>query len=466
MMFREKSISKFYAFALAAVFALTLAGCGGGSAMMDMDEEMPPVVDPVDPVDPGPTPDQIEAKALSDAQEGAMAAAVAAMAAVGSAVDPVASGNAYKYAAMAKSASDSAAMATTSAMAGEYQTAAEAARDSAMMAGGATGLGIIMLSNKPLNGDDIENAELSGSEAPKAVNNAKNVGAAIGAAGDAPTADADLQIGEPAVTVAGSLTNQGGKSDADEGTQIVVATVAATAVAAHKASGSAFALEIGEGNRLLAGETASRFNTKGNWEAQDLLLPDTTTEETTMLKTHLVVSTDIQGDVATPSYGADVTLADDHVITGVIPGDGKSFEGTHDVSAIDNIPAQEGRFYCAPATDCSISANAKGEIITTVGYVFQPVANATGTKKADTDYLAWGFWVQASIRDSNPDKTGPDAQAGAFAYGNDRFNVMAVLKGSATYNGVANGLYSAAGMGRVLRRGRQPGSQLRRQRRG
>ena len=30
MMFREKSISKLYAFALAAVFALTLAGCGGG----------------------------------------------------------------------------------------------------------------------------------------------------------------------------------------------------------------------------------------------------------------------------------------------------------------------------------------------------------------------------------------------------------------------------------------------------
>ena len=29
MMFREKSISKFYAFTLAAVFALTLAGCGG-----------------------------------------------------------------------------------------------------------------------------------------------------------------------------------------------------------------------------------------------------------------------------------------------------------------------------------------------------------------------------------------------------------------------------------------------------
>ena len=42
MMFRDKSISKFYAFALAAVFALTLAGCGGngGTAAVDDDMEM------------------------------------------------------------------------------------------------------------------------------------------------------------------------------------------------------------------------------------------------------------------------------------------------------------------------------------------------------------------------------------------------------------------------------------------
>ncbi len=47
MMFREKSISKFYAFTLAAVFALTLAGCGGGGgAAMDDDGDMPPVVTP------------------------------------------------------------------------------------------------------------------------------------------------------------------------------------------------------------------------------------------------------------------------------------------------------------------------------------------------------------------------------------------------------------------------------------
>ncbi len=431
--------NKIFSYMLAAAFALTLAGCGGGggSAAMDDDGDNGAVMECTAPqvgtypdcMDPGPTPEQIEAKALSDAQDAAMMAAGAAMAAVGGAVDPVAMGNAYMYANIAKQASDAAAASTTSAMAIGHQTAAESARGMAVEAAGATGLGIIMLSNKPLNGDDIENAELSGSEAPKAVNNAKNVGAAIGAAGDADSAD--------------GLTNQGGRSDSTDD-QLEIDTVTATVVADHKAGGSAFALEIGDGNRLLAGETASRFNTKGGWEAQDLLLPDGAADSE--LKTHLVVSTDIQGDVVTPSYGVSVDLADGNIITGDIPGDGKSFEGTRDESATDNIPPMTGRFFCAATIRCSISANAKGEIITSEGYMFQPLASGTGTKTADADYLAWGFWVQASIRDSIGADAGIDAQAGAFAYGNDVFNVLAELKGSATYNGVANGLYSAGGM--------------------
>ena len=41
MMFRDKSISKLYAYALAAVFALTLAGCGGGGGSAMDDTPMP-----------------------------------------------------------------------------------------------------------------------------------------------------------------------------------------------------------------------------------------------------------------------------------------------------------------------------------------------------------------------------------------------------------------------------------------
>ena len=45
MMFREKSISKLYAFALAAVFAIALAGCGGGGGTTATPEP-PPMPDP------------------------------------------------------------------------------------------------------------------------------------------------------------------------------------------------------------------------------------------------------------------------------------------------------------------------------------------------------------------------------------------------------------------------------------
>ena len=44
MMWRNKPINKLYAFMLAAVFALTLAGCGGGGGSADPTD--PPVTPP------------------------------------------------------------------------------------------------------------------------------------------------------------------------------------------------------------------------------------------------------------------------------------------------------------------------------------------------------------------------------------------------------------------------------------
>ncbi len=69
MMFKDKYINKFYAFALAAVFALTLAGCGGGGGGAAAPDPDPPVVDP----------DPTLAEQLSAARQAAAAAAAAAM---------------------------------------------------------------------------------------------------------------------------------------------------------------------------------------------------------------------------------------------------------------------------------------------------------------------------------------------------------------------------------------------------
>ena len=444
--------NKIFSFMLAAAFALTLAGCGGGGGTAAVEEEPPAMPEPsaqeMCEGDGGrynadgscsSAAEVAEEMALSGAQSAAAAAASAAMAAVGGAVDPVAAANAYGYAKMAAEANTAAQAATTSADAMGHQMAAETARDKAMEAAGTAGLGLIMLSNKPLNNDDIENAELAGTEAPKAVNNAENVSAAIAAAEAAVTADADLTIGT--ATVAGSLTNQGGRSDSTD-TQITIGAIAGTVVADYKDSGSTFSVNIGT-TQALMGETPSRFHIKGN-EAQDLLLVDGTDAT---LKTHLVITTDIEGDKVTPSYGADVTLtAGTGKLTGDIPGDGSSFEGTYDATA--DTPPTPGRYHCPASANgvCSISADDEGDIVSVVGYVFQPLDSATGTKTADADYMAWGMWVQASIRDSGPTDTNRDAQAGAFAYGNDRFEVRAELKGTASYSGSATGLYAAGGM--------------------
>ncbi len=458
MTFREKSITKLYAFALAAVFALTLAGCGGGGGSATAPDPEPPAM-------PEPTPQEMcegdggrynadgsctsaadlaEEMALSGAQEAAMAAYMAAMAAVGGAVDPVAMANAQAAADMAKGASDSAAMATTSAMAMEYQMKAEMYRDNAMAAAGMHGLGLTMLANKMLNGDDIENAELDGSTPPKAVSNATNVDAAIAAAGP------------PATDAATGFTNQGGVSGTDTvstvalGTQITgVEAAAPTTVVTHMAGGSKFALNIGT-NRLLTGETPSRFQTKGGWEAQDLLFQDPAATTTT--KSHLVVSTDIQATTRADSYtqtdATDPDVVSDSIIIGDVPGDGSDFVASYNSNPADNNAPVTGEFYCPATETCSISVDEDGKVVAVTNYQF--TSDKATVTKIDTDYLAWGFWVIGSIRDTliegGTTISADAAQVGSFAYGSDPFAVTEGITGKATYNGVANGLYSAGGM--------------------
>lgn len=408
------------------IAALALAGCGGGGGGV--------TTGPVDPPPPpSPTPDET---ALKEAQDAAMAAYTAAMAAVGGAVDPVAMQNAQMYADMAKEASDSAQAATTSAMAEEYQTAAETASANAMEAAGEPGLGLIMLANKLVNGDDIKNAELDGPPTlvPDRITNAKNVNTAIATAGEA--------------AFDGGFTNQGGTSGAT--TVNTISADGSTVVVEHKAGGSKFTLQVGS-DTLLTGEKDSRFQTKGDWEAQDLLFQGTNTQ------THLVVSTDIQATKTEQKYtttGATVvsdfsSVLNTAEVTGDVPGDGTTFEGTYNASPTDNTSPLSGRFFCATPGSCSISVNDKGVLTALGGYVFQPTDTGT-TSTVDSDYLAWGMWVTGSTRKTlvgtTNDNTPDEAHAGAFAYGNDSFTVPIALEGKATYNGVATGLYSTGGM--------------------
>ena len=140
----------------------------------------------------------------------------------------------------------------------------------------------------------------------------------------------------------------------------------------------------------------------------------------------------------------DAALATGQIITGDVPGDGSTFTGTRNVSATDNIPPQTGRFYCAPGTvgGCAISIDEDGKIVGFVGYGWQPIASGM-TPVPDADYLAWGVWL--SVPDFFAGATNP-AAAGAFASGSDVFEVRTELTGTATYDGVATGMYSAGGM--------------------
>ena len=260
-MFKEKSITRLYVFALAAVFALMLAGCGGGGGTI----AAPP--DPPVPVDPGPTPEEIEAQALKEARDAAMAAYTAAMAAVNGAVDPVAMGNAQMYANMAGEASGAAATAGTSAMAGAYRTAAERHRDSAMEAAGTRGLGLTSLANRIANQNAIDNAGLEGRPAVKPVSNAVRVGTELAfTAAAAPTladtpevSDADPEI--PAIpAVPNGSVDQGGASGSE-----------VSARATYGASGPSITVNNVGATALLRGEAPVLLTTRGGWMGRELV---------------------------------------------------------------------------------------------------------------------------------------------------------------------------------------------------
>ena len=450
MMVRDNSINKLYAFARAGVFALTLAGCGGGGGTAAVEEEPPapmPSAQEMCEADGGrynadgsctSAAALKEEMDLSEAQSAAMAAYMAAMAAVNGAKDPVAAANAQMYAAMAMEASDAAAMATTSEMAMEYQMKAEMNRDMAMKAAMERGLGTTKLANKIINQSDIDNAVLEGKPADKPASNATRVGAALGVAGmaDAVATVVDLTATPPA----GSIS-QGG---------------AVSATASYGASGPSITVTADTAltvfDAVTKGEDPVSLTTRGGWMGAELVGSDADS------MTYAIAYTDIQAPATMDTYvAADAPtyattalqghLTNDPEITGDVATDGSDFAAMYNFDPDDNLPPVAGMFDCptpTPTNGCSISVK-DGVVESIQGYIFRMRTGVGNRKVNDADYLAWGVWL--TVPNARPTADTPNAAtSGAFASGNQVFEVRAALKGTATYNGVANGLYSAGGM--------------------
>ncbi len=404
--------------------------CPGGSTAPTMDE-CPPV---------GPTPEEM---ALQDAQEAAGAAYMAAKMAMDSAKDYVAMQNAQKYADMAKEANDAAQAATTSAMAEQYQMQAETARDQARDAAMTRSLGITKLANAIRNQSDINNAILEGTEPPDPVSNTVRVGEALAASatGNPVVVGTDLGGGDSfdnasiSQTSPASIPNHRGSARVtydDSGPMFTVGLPATTLLLA---------------DRVSRGETPTPLMTRGGWIGAELVgehrrPPDSTTE--TDSTTYANVYTDIQPP--TQAYAADsattaFTVGTSVIVAGEVTGDGSNFAATLNVNPTDNLAPVMGQFRCITAP-CSISVDDSGKITASAGYTFHL---GDGITMQDPDYLAWGVWLRVPGAGPPPPPV-VNTHAGAFASGNDPFEVRAALKGKATYNGVANGLYSAAGM--------------------
>ncbi len=460
----------FIALLIAASFAI--AGCGGGGGTAAVEEppmEMPdPTAQEICEGDGGRynadgsctsaedvAAEMAEATALSDAKDAAMAAFTAAMAAVYGAVDPVARDNAHAHAAAAGTANEAAQAATTSEMAMTHQMAAEAASEMAVEAGMTRGLGITKLANAAANQSAIDSAALVGSPAPAPVSNYTRVTVAMIGATAATAVTVDGNVDDNTATTAPDTIHQG---------------AVVTASARHTGTAPRFtvtATPVGDTNNttpvsLGRGEIPTALvmsgeKPGGGWDGAELVASVSGAEG---YKQNAVIFTDInppaQSYNTTTATGAieDFTTAVDgatainrSVITGEIPGNGGHFAGTFNANPTDNAPPRSGRFFCPSGAACSISVDGSGVLRAIQGYQFQPAIPGS-IMRGDSDYLAWGFWLHVPNAVPGVDATGRTnpATVAAFASGRDPFQVSAALTGTATYNGVANGLYAAGGM--------------------
>ncbi|MYA97128.1 MAG: hypothetical protein F4X91_12045 [Nitrospinae bacterium] len=471
MMVKDKYIHKLYAFALAAVFALVLAGCGGGGGTADTpDPGTTPEMCPEGHTGTPPncmSPEQVEAAALAAAKTAAATAASNAASAVAAVMDnsglaPEAYASAQAAVAVANQANSAAQAATTSAAAQAAQAIAEsAASDAAKYAGMVTAAKEAADANAARM---AANAVVKTKEDAIAAEAAQTTDAGLGGS-DAPTTtdgsegEYTLAISRDRMATKVSITVEGATNDDDEMFMQ--------------------AMDLGGGTTMHS--RAMEADDMGN-----------------VVEEVVIVSTDIEAPTAVPFAEFKVIAADGSETTPQVldvstdttndpQGGTATFEalgivagnlgmvkasrftapagtvGTTDLSFQQAVadtpgtPADESRdaaeiagtfngsmgtYKCVATTAaCTVTVNAMG-VVSGVSndndWAFIPSMGAT-TDQPDYNYYHYGFWLKKTT-DKDGVLTYNEVETFAGSSVDAVTNISAVV-GTATYEGGATGVY-------------------------
>ncbi len=453
MKFREKSISKLYAFALAAVFALTLAGCGGGGGTAAV-EEPPPMPDPqMECVDAGgrwnadntcTTAAELEAMKLTDAQAAAQAAYNAAMAAVNAAAanrdsDSDSYDAALRALGAAEAANSAAQAATTSGAAEAAQADAEAARDDAVAYAG--------MVNQAKADDDAAAAAAAAQAAANKVAGTKEDAIAAeansGTGQDRPF-DGDTDIGDEAEPNADATTNYR-LTVKHDGTMATVGVLDEQNLAKGDPKFSSVA-RFGDGQML----------TRDIGSSREIIVVHTDIEAPKPTAFSKVYRLDANNDTDTTAddfRALQVNTTDHlaHVDLGLtIPDEGattrKEFDNDDGTTPAVNEGMHRGSFdgamgtYLCTDADCVVTINDKGKATAMTGtWTFTPDSGAM-VDVADKDYMHYGFWLETTTKDGAVSSY-DTVQTFAFSSLPDAAGTLDEVTGTAEYSGGAAGVY-------------------------
>ncbi len=464
MMFREKSISKFYAFTLAAVFALTLAGCGGGGGGMATTD--PGTTDPPATCDPGytGTPPNCEPERTPQQTCEGAGGRYETDGSCTSAEDRiteaarnscVAAGGRFEADGMCTSAS-AVAQETCEGDGGRYEmngscTSSEDVATETCIAGG----GRSNADGSCTSADDLATTKSAGTKA-KAISDEAGQETDAGIGGrdengaaitpytltvsrdadgitakvvDVPNnGDDDKKFAEAVNFANGSMQVRTMDAD-DDGNVAEEVVVVRTDITAPKATKFTTVYPI---------NATTGVNT--NMDNDD---PDVTYEALTI----------VGGDGANANAGM---LTSDAFVKGPGTQTLLTFAREVEADANNNVAAVEayetmasfdggsGTLKCAATTGdgCTVTLDEKGEVTTaSEGWIFTPAGDAK-VDVADTNYLRYGFWLKRTTdADGATTYNAVETFADAMGHPETGNSDLAQVTGTAKYEGGAAGVY-------------------------